>query len=389
MTRVIGFGTIANGNTTGGPIVDLAACLRPPSSSNCVSAAPFSAIGTVAGLSTSGAPTNLVASVVGSTVTLAWTAPNGGDPVSSYVIEAGTATGLANLASFSTGNASTVFHASGIGAGSYYVRVRSANAAGASAPSNEILLVVGGSPGVPPGAPTGLTNTVNTGGTVGFAWNPASGSPTSYVVEAGSQSGLANLANSDLGSAATAMTATGVGGGTYYVRVRAKNGFGISGPSNEVVLTVAAAPLGCNPALGTFVRDFFGVFSGTVPVGSSSGRTVSFSFREASYSEAAFEGFYVDAAGQRGSVRGGYTLMYPTPLRMTFFFLPDFTQDVVGYGAIFRGDPSACSGNTVLAVTGDVHMGYQGGRACQPGETCPDGILHFTGPGFPMTLTRQ
>jgi hypothetical protein len=106
MARVIGFGTIANGNTTGGPIVDLAACLRPPSSSNCVSAAPFSAIGTVAGLSTSGAPTNLVASVVGSTVTLAWTAPNGGDPVSSYVIEAGTATGLANLASFSTGNAS-------------------------------------------------------------------------------------------------------------------------------------------------------------------------------------------------------------------------------------------------------------------------------------------
>ena len=161
-----------------------------------------------------GAPTNLVVGAVGSTVTLSWQAPNGGDPVLLYVIEAGSAAGLANLASFSTGTTLTIFQASGIAAGAYYVRVRAANAAGTSAPSNEALLVVGASPGVAPGPPTVLTITANSGGTVSFAWNAATGSPTRYVVEAGSQSGLSNLANSDLGSAATTLTATGVGAGT-------------------------------------------------------------------------------------------------------------------------------------------------------------------------------
>jgi hypothetical protein len=51
---------------------------------------------------------------------------------------------LANLANFDTGNASTTFSASGIGAGSYYVRVRSLSNCGASAPSNEILIFVVG-----------------------------------------------------------------------------------------------------------------------------------------------------------------------------------------------------------------------------------------------------
>jgi hypothetical protein len=34
------------------------------------------------------------------------------------------------------------------------------------------------------------------------------------------------------------MTATGVGAGVYYVRIRAKNACGMGGPSNEVVLVV-------------------------------------------------------------------------------------------------------------------------------------------------------
>jgi hypothetical protein len=74
--------------------------------------------------------------------------------------------------------------------------------------------------------------------TVTLAWSAGSGNATSYVVEAGSSPGLTNLANSDLGSAAPALTATNVAAGTYYVRVRAKNACGVSAPSNEVVLTV-------------------------------------------------------------------------------------------------------------------------------------------------------
>jgi hypothetical protein len=183
-----------------------------------------------------GAPTGLTASSTGSTVFLNWAAATGGGAAAAYVIEAGSTPGAANLANFSTGSTATSFSAGGVGAGTYYVRVKATNAAGTSAASNEATLVVGG--GGAPGAPTGFTITGNSGGTVSFAWNAASGGPTSYIIEAGSAPGATNLANSDLGGTATIFTAAGVGRGTYYVRLRAKNAFGVSGPSNEVVLVV-------------------------------------------------------------------------------------------------------------------------------------------------------
>jgi hypothetical protein len=236
-----GFGVIMEPSASTG--TSFSACLSGSAVASCFSAPRIHAGNVAASAATApGAPLNLVASSAGSSVTLTWSAPSSGDVVTTYIIEAGSFPGAANLANFSTGNTLTVFQASGIGAGTYYVRLRAANQFGTSVvASNEAILVVGGSPRVAPGAPTGLTNTVNSGGTVGFAWNAATGSPTTYVIEAGSQSGLANLANSDLGSAATTMTAAGVGAGTYYVRVRAKNAFGISGPSNEVIVTVVVA----------------------------------------------------------------------------------------------------------------------------------------------------
>ena len=70
-------------------------------------------------------------------------------------------------------------------------------------------------------------------------WQAPSGGSASYVVEAGSAPGLTNLANFDTQSPATSYTATGVGAGTYFVRVRAKNACGASGgASNEVVIVV-------------------------------------------------------------------------------------------------------------------------------------------------------
>src|SRR4029079_3629785 len=123
--------------------------------------------------------------------------------------------------------------------GPYYLRVRSVTTAAVSPPSSEIVVVVGGGC-VTPGAAS-LTLTQNTGGTVGFVWTTPTGPPTTYVVEAGSAPGLSDLANSDLGGALTTATFSGVGAGTYYVRIRARNACGTGPASNEVVLVVASA----------------------------------------------------------------------------------------------------------------------------------------------------
>jgi len=186
-----------------------------------------------------GAPAGLTTSSSGSSVFLNWSPPATGGAPSAYIIEAGSAPGLANLANFSTGSTATSFGTSGVGAGTYYVRVKATNAAGTSAASNEAPLVVGGGAcTAAPVAPSGFGLTVNSGGTVSFAWN-ASGGATTYVIEAGSASGSNNLVpGTDLGSSATAFTATNVGAGTYYVRLRARNACGTSGPSNEVIVAV-------------------------------------------------------------------------------------------------------------------------------------------------------
>jgi hypothetical protein len=189
-----------------------------------------------------GTPTGLTTSSSGSSVTISWNAPSSGGAPTSYVIEAGSAAGLANLANFSTGNTATTFSTSGVGSGSYYTRVRASNSAGTSGASNESLLVVGGGGCTSaPGAPSGFTLTGNSGGTVSFSWGGSSGA-TTYIIEAGSTPGSANLANSDLGSSATSATFTGVGAGTYYVRLRARNTCGTSGVSNEVTLVVGSSP---------------------------------------------------------------------------------------------------------------------------------------------------
>src|SRR5439155_15865978 len=62
-----------------------------------------------------------------------------------YVIEAGSATTRSDLANFRTNSVALTFTAGGVANGTYYVRVRAANSAGVSAPSNEAVLTVGSS----------------------------------------------------------------------------------------------------------------------------------------------------------------------------------------------------------------------------------------------------
>src|SRR5262245_19534023 len=115
-------------------------------------------------------PLNLASTVTGSTVVLQWIAAVDGDAPTSYVVEAGSAPGLANLANFDTGNSGQMLTVQGVPAGTYFVRVRARNDGGVSGPSNEISVIVAAA-GCPsaPNAPSSLI--VSTMGTaVSFTW---------------------------------------------------------------------------------------------------------------------------------------------------------------------------------------------------------------------------
>jgi Tol biopolymer transport system component len=210
-----------------------------------------------------GAPKGLVAVPNGSTLALSWSVPAGGGAALAYSIEAGTASGLSNLANFSTSNAQTSFFATGVGNGLYFIRLRAANGHGTSGPSNEVQVRVGPAT---PNAPTGLTADA-AGSTVTLSWTaPAAGpAPASYTVEAGSAARLSNLANFSTGSTATSFSSGGVADGTYYLRVRATNAVGSSGPSNEAILQVGPAPPGPPAALAASAAGSTVTLSWTAP----------------------------------------------------------------------------------------------------------------------------
>jgi hypothetical protein len=177
--------------------------------------------------------------VYGSTVVLAWAAPTV-FPAKSYVLEAGSVSGAANLANQNIGRDLT-FTASPVPPGVYYVRVRAFGSGALSAASNEIVLSVGQSSGGCASAaapPRGLTFSVR-GNDVMLHWgHGGDGDTTSYVVEAGSYSGASNLATIDTMSTETSLYAAGVGDGTYFVRVRGKNKCGVTTSSNEIMIKV-------------------------------------------------------------------------------------------------------------------------------------------------------
>ncbi|MEZ5293172.1 MAG: fibronectin type III domain-containing protein [Vicinamibacterales bacterium] len=87
-----------------------------------------------------GPPLNLSASASSGTVTISWAPPSSGGDADSYVLEAGSAPGLANLAVVPV--TATSFSAAGVPHGSFYLRVRGVNATGTGPASAEVHLVV-------------------------------------------------------------------------------------------------------------------------------------------------------------------------------------------------------------------------------------------------------
>jgi hypothetical protein len=89
----------------------------------------------------------------------------------------------------------------------------------------------------PPAAPSDLHVVANSDRVVTLAWAPAGAGRTSYIVEAGFRPGATDVLKLPTGRAPT-YTATRVNPATYYTRVRAKNLCGVSGPSQEIAVTV-------------------------------------------------------------------------------------------------------------------------------------------------------
>jgi hypothetical protein len=198
---------------------------------------------------TPGAPSGLQATVNGVHVTLTWSAPSTSAAVTSYLIEAGSTPGASNLAQLSTGSPSTLF-AVNAPAGVYFVRVRALSGELTGPPSNDVTVTVGGSC-APPAPPVSLTSSVS-GAAVALTWQPGSGA-SSYVVEAGSSSGLSDLASIDTGSSGTSFSASAPPG-TYFVSVRARNACGTSAPSAERIVVVGG---GCSLPAAPGVLDVF------------------------------------------------------------------------------------------------------------------------------------
>lgn len=202
------------------------AILTPPVASTY--SAAFTAV-TVTGVPA--APSGLTSVVNGATVRLTWNRSVGGQR---YLLEAGTASGLADLVNADMGDV-TSFQGL-VPPGTYFVRVRAANTVGSSSASNQVTVAVTSAASclTPPPTPTGFT--AQTGGLLAaLSWNAAAGA-ASYALEVGRVSGVVD-ASLPLGALTSFQTVAPAG--TYYTRVRALNACGASAPSVEVPLTLA------------------------------------------------------------------------------------------------------------------------------------------------------
>jgi glucose/arabinose dehydrogenase len=190
----------------------------------------------VSGAGVPNPPSNLQAVLSGQAALITWTPPTSGPVPQAYQLEAGSSQGIANLGAFQIPSSQTSVFATGVGLGTYYLRVRSLGSAGPTGPSNEVIAIVKGNCTAVPPAPTNVRATV-AGLQVTIEWNLPSTSdgPTAFSIDVGSGPGLSNLLVVPVDYAQRSLTAIGPPG-TYYIRMRSHNACGASGSSNEIVL---------------------------------------------------------------------------------------------------------------------------------------------------------
>ncbi len=186
-------------------------------------------------------PASFTAAVNGASLHLSWARSVGAE---TYILEAGTAPGLANLVNRPIGDVTSIEGL--VPPRTYYVRLRAANAAGSSAASAELQVEITTSAAcvTAPPPPTGYT--AHAGGLfLALAWTASPGA-TAYLLDAGLSSGATSFPPTHLGGG-TAYQGVAPPG-TYYTRLRAANTCGVSAPSAEVRIILQCSPTAVVPA---------------------------------------------------------------------------------------------------------------------------------------------
>ena len=172
------------------------------------------------------APAGLVASIGGGLVTLSWNAPTAGGVPTDYVLQAGSAFGLADVVSGSAlGQIATAwsYPLAALPDGTYFVRLYARNAQGLSPASSDAVFTKG----IVPGVPIPLEPTINADNSVLLRWRaPIGGSSvTHYAIEAqyDDHRGLRTVLT-DIPAGATSVLTSPVTSGGYHWRVRAYSG---------------------------------------------------------------------------------------------------------------------------------------------------------------------
>jgi hypothetical protein len=191
-------------------------------------------------LGPAGSPTSVLVNINGSTVNVTWELPFDGSVPPGYQVEI-TSTITGQPAIINVGFARSLITT--LPNGTYTLRVRSVSTGAASV---DIPFVVGPATRADaPLPPVGLRAEV-VDRRVTLSWNVDANSNfiNTYFIEAGSSLGATNFGVFEIPNQGTTMfTVDNVQPGTYYVRMKARNQYGTSAASNEVVLTVTA--VGC------------------------------------------------------------------------------------------------------------------------------------------------
>ncbi len=195
-----------------------------------------------------GAPTGLSATTNGQTrIDLSWTAPgNGGSAITGYRLERKTGAGSYAVVSSSIAANATSYADSSLSAGTAYTyRIRAVNGVGNGGWSNEPSAATANAANTVPEAVADLAATSAGASVINLKWTaPGDGGSviTGYRLERKTASGGYTPVSSSIEANATSYQDTGLSAGTAYTyRIRAVNGVGNGGWSNEPSAATANA----------------------------------------------------------------------------------------------------------------------------------------------------